>query len=119
MILDPIDRMATNWGGLVFEQIERLSTWDPPTWGGIYAIIFKKDSVNKPDSDTILYFGETNNFATRGINDSHHKYNCWKSHAHQTELYISVARVFTDGLRKNAEQQLITQYKPVCNEEFI
>lgn len=110
--------MAINWGSLKFEPIEQLSTWDPPTFGGIYAIMFKEDPVNKSNTYTVLYFGETNNFATRGINDTHHKYSCWKYHASQKELYVSVASVFTDGLRKKAEKQLITQYKPVCNEEF-
>lgn len=110
--------MAINWGGLKFEPIERLSTWNPLSFGGIYAIMFKEDPVNKPDIYTVLYFGETNNFATRGIDDTHHKYNCWKHHAYQRELYVSVASVFTDGMRKKAEQQLISRYKPVCNEQF-
>lgn len=110
--------MAINWGNLKFEPIEQLSTWDPPTFGGIYAITFKKDPVNKPEEHTVLYFGETNNFAKRGINDTHHKYICWKSHAKQSELYVSVASVFTDSMRKNGEEQLISKYKPVCNEEF-
>ena len=111
--------MAINWGHFKFEPIELLSTWEPPSvGGGIYAIMFKKDHVNKPDTYAVLYFGETSKFSTRGIDDTHHKYNCWKFHAYQTELYVSVAYFFTEGQRKQAEKLLITKYKPECNEEY-
>jgi len=40
--------MSINWGGYDFESIKLLESWDPPSYSGIYAIMFQKDLVAKP-----------------------------------------------------------------------
>ena len=54
--------MSINWNDYDFEPIEPLDTWNPPSYGGIYAITYIRDPVNNPKTHTILYFGETGNF---------------------------------------------------------
>lgn len=109
--------MAVNWGDYEFDSIKSLNNWDPPTYGGIYAITFIKDPENKPNTHTILYFGETENFAERGISKTHHKYTCWKHHAYQKSLYVSIHRVYSDDVRKSREEKLISHYNPDCNKD--
>ena len=108
--------MAVDWGGYKFESIELLNEWDPPSYGGIYAITFKKDAINKPNTHTILYFGETSNFSTRGINSSHHKYKCWRYNGYHEKLYVSVHQVYSEKVRKNREEELIEKFSPDCND---
>ena len=108
--------MSINYGGYEFESIKLLDSWNPPSYGGIYAISFKKDPVNKPDTYSILYFGETEDFSERGIDSSHHKYKCWKYHGYQKNLYVSIHQVYSEDVRKNREQKLIASYNPKCND---
>ena len=109
--------MSINWGEYEFSPIEQLDQWSAPSYGGIYAITFKKDPVQKPQRHTILYFGKAKNFSERGIGVNHHKYKCWKYHAYQKDLYISVHRVDREAVRSVRELQLITDREPVCNKD--
>ena len=111
--------MSINWGGYVFESIKKLSTWNPPTKSGIYGIMFKKNPISQPYTYNILYFGEANDFSTRGIGTKHHKYSCWKYHAYQKELYVNVFVTHTEPYRKNVEKELIQKYKPDCNDIYV
>ena len=110
--------MSINWNDYDFEPIESLDTWDPPSYGGIYAITYKKDPVNKSNIHTILYFGETEDFSERGIGPTHHKYDCWKRHSNQTDLYVSVHRDDDENSRKAKEKKLIESRNPPCNSEY-
>lgn len=110
--------MAINWGDLSFEEIEPLSSWSPPRYGGIYAITYRPDYQNKPDTHKVVYFGETDAFNGRGIDDTHHKYPCWKQKTDNNRLYVSIHRDDNDASRKSKEKRLIERYTPSCNDEY-
>jgi hypothetical protein len=110
--------MAINWGNLGFEEIVPLDAWNPPKYGGIYAITFRPDYKNKPSTYRVIYFGETDKFDGRGISDSHHKFSCWKEKANENRLYVSIHRDDNDINRKNKEKKLIVEYTPSCNDEY-
>ena len=110
--------MSINWGEYAFEEIVPLDIWDPPLYGGIYAITYKKDPTNKPKVHTLLYIGETGNFSERGIGPDHHKYDCWKRHSNRTNLYVSIHIDMIEESRQAKEKDLITRLKPSCNDEY-
>ena len=110
--------LAINWGEFDFEAIQPLGTWNPPEYGGIYAITFRPDYKNKPDTHKVIYFGETDKFVGRGIDNSHHKSKCWKEKSNGNRLYISIHRDDNDSSRKKKEEQLIKKYTPSCNDEY-
>ena len=110
--------MAINYGDLSFGKIEPLSSWDPPSHGGIYAITYRPDYQNKPDTYRIIYFGQTDKFQGRGIDETHHSYKCWKEKAGKNRLYVSIHQDDNDASRKSKEKKLIEQYTPSCNKEF-
>lgn len=108
--------MSIDYDGYSFSAIESLNTWNPPSFGGIYAITYKKDPTNKPNVHTPLYFGETDDFIGRRIDSNHHKYECWKNNANQGELYVSIHREDNDDKRKDKERKLIDGNSPICND---
>jgi hypothetical protein len=110
--------MAINWGDLEFGDIQPLDNWNPPQYGGVYAITFRPDYKNKPQTHRVIYFGETDQFDGRGIGNSHHKFNCWEKTSEGNRLYVSIHRNDNDASRKSQEKQLIEKYTPSCNDEY-
>lgn len=108
--------MVIKWDEYSFTPPILLDDWDEPKEGGVYAITFRKCPQTKPNTHTILYFGETGDFSTRGIDDSHHKFRCWKSNSTQNVLYVSTHSVYAETKRKNIEDKLIAKYNPPCND---
>ena len=109
--------MSINWNDYDFEPIEPLDTWNPPPYGGIYAITYIRDPVNNPKTHTILYFGETGNFSKR-FDGSHEKHDCWKRNSDGKDLYVSIHRDDSEDSRKAKEKKLIESRKPPCNSEY-
>lgn len=110
--------MTIKWGNVTFEGPYQITTWDPPYKAAIYAIMIKPDSINKSDTYRIVYFGESGNLSERGFYKSHHAYGCWTKNAgHDSNLYIGVYMMpnSTQEDRTKIEQQLISEYTPVCN----
>lgn len=110
--------MSINWGELEFEAIQTLDTWNPPKYGGIYAITFRPNYKSKSDTHRVIYFGETDKFEGRGIDDSHHKSKCWKEKSDGNKLHVSVHRDDQNKSRKDKEKKLIKKYTPSCNDEY-
>lgn len=110
--------MAINWGDLDFEEITPLDSWEAPKYGGIYAITFRPDYKNKPNTYRVIYFGETDKFEGRGIGNSHHKFKCWEDSSNGNRLYISIHRDDNDDSRQSKEKKLIERYTPACNDEY-
>jgi hypothetical protein len=110
--------MTISFGGHQFTEPMSLSTWQAPWLSGIYAIL-RFDLSASPSPYTALYFGETDNFATRGIGKSHDKYDCWALEAGaEADLYISIfAMPSSHAIQRRAiEQQLIAIYRTPCND---
>lgn len=99
-----------------FTSPELLSSWDPPTYGGVYAIQFRPDYENKPKSYRCVYFGITNNFNDRSIGENHHAYECWKKQADGNVLHISIHKESNESERKDKEDELKNEYNPKCNK---
>jgi len=102
-------------GGYEFGSPQFLDTWEPPSYGGIYAIILEQDPRDNPQMYTILYIGQTENFSERGINSMHPKYNCWKFNSNFKQLCVCIRKVSSENERKEIEKSLIAEYAPVCN----
>lgn len=105
--------MPITWGNYTFSTPVRLTTWIPQSVPGVYAI-----SVRRNDSFSPIYFGETEDLAARGINNTHHAYDCWLSETgSEQDIYVSVHPMAnsTESDRRRVEDSLITQYNPVCN----
>jgi hypothetical protein len=110
--------MSINFGGYQFTYPVRLSTWQAPWLSGLYAIL-RFDLSARPLPYKPIYFGETDNFATRGIGKSHDKYDCWALEAGaEADLYISIfAMPSSHAIQRRAiEQQLIATYQTPCND---
>lgn len=103
-----------NWGGILFTTPIVLSSWIPTDQSGIYAISIRRNNDFIP-----IYFGETDNYAGRGINESHHAYDCWIREAGSIDnIYISFYYMHnsTENQRREIEQRLIQQFNTVCND---
>jgi hypothetical protein len=110
--------MSIIFGGHFFTDPEPLSTWYAPESMGLYAIL-ARDASSQPAPYKPLYFGETENFAARGIGGAHEKYLSWLIQAGgRSILYVSISimPMSTAIQRRAAEQALITAYRPPCNE---
>lgn len=119
-----------------------LDRWDPPDYGGIYAV---SCSVVDTSIHCLIYIGMTESFSKRGI-ASHEKRWCWNSvgefvrdnlgggggagpgpggadlritrAADGVPLYVSTMRVESEGQRRALEAELVDRYKPPCNGEL-
>ena len=109
--------MSVNWGDYKFTEYEYLSKYNMPHHGGVYVIMFRPDYKNKPLNFRAVYFGMANNFSTRGINENHHAYNCWKEYANGNILYVSTHKESNESSRESKERILIKKYNPYCNNK--
>jgi len=109
--------MGINFSGYFFTDPVPISIWQAPESSGLY-VISVSDLSSQPLPYRPLYFGETENFATRGIGRSHEKYCCWIREASmEANLYISLFFMPSSraARRRAIEQQLIQAYRPSCN----
>jgi len=110
--------MSIKCGDVEFEGPYKITDWDPPFRAGIYSIMYKKNPKTKPNTYSILYFGESGNLDDRGFFQSHHKYNCWIEYAGTEEnLFIGIHLMpnSTEEKRRRIESDLINEYRPACN----
>jgi len=111
--------MTIKWGDVEFEKPYSITDWEPPYRAAVYAIMMKRKPQEEPHKYTIVYFGESSNLSERGFYRSHHKYDCWVREAgSEDNLYIGIHRMpdSTDEQRREVESDLISQYKPACND---
>lgn len=112
--------MSITWGDYEFDGPSRLDSWIAPRRAGVYAIMYKKDSANKPRTYTIIYFGESENLSERGFPWDHHRAKCWIDKAgSKSNVYIGVHYMpgSTQAQRSAVEQALIAKYSPACNKQ--
>lgn len=110
--------MTITWGGIEFTGPHILSKCPTSNDSGLYSIMKKPDPISKPDTYTIIYFGESEDFSQR-ITSSHHKYDCWKKQAgSENGIYygLNILPSSTEEKRREIESQLIEKYHPTCND---
>lgn len=81
---------------------------------GIYSI-WAKNYDNQ--TFTMIYVGETGDFEQR-LDESHHKYKAWLENARNglfVSIYLMPTAQYSKEMRLATEQNLINQYKPICN----
>jgi len=108
--------MAVPWGDLPFTDLAIFDENVSSTESGVYAIMTKPDPQNKPNTYTVLYFGEAEDFSQR-LDSQHEKIPCWQQNQKSGlyyELYIMSGSSQTQ--RQVIESQLISKYNPVCNQ---
>lgn len=109
--------MSISWGNYEFTDPEYLSEYNMPNYGGVYAIMFRPKHLSKPTTYRVLYFGITKNFSTRGIDESHHDYNCWIKNTRKNVLYVSIHKETSESMREQKEQIMIKKHNPTCNDK--
>jgi hypothetical protein len=112
--------MGIDIGGAEFEGPFQMEVWNPPRKAAVYAIMTKQDDpTDKPASYLPIYIGQSENLDERGFIRSHHKFGCWMREAGSTvNIFIAVYPMpnSTEADRQRIESQLISKYKPVCND---
>ena len=109
--------MTITWGKakkVKFDGVCPIKEWEPPFRAAIYAVMMpgKKEGYVK-----LIYVGESENLSERGFK-SHHARSCWVEHAGgESNLFIGVHLMPNSSQeeRRGIEQQLISDYNPVCN----
>lgn len=113
--------MTIVWGKtqkIEFDGPYSIQEWEPSEKGGIYCIM-KRGS--KERSYIILYFGESENLAKRILDKLHQAYPCWlKEAGSENNLFLGVYLMPNSSKeeREKIENDLIEDYKPVCNEDL-
>lgn len=84
-----------------------------PKSSGVYAIF----NMTQPFEYDLLYIGESGNFEER-VNDYHHKFECWKSHVTQANIYYGLYEMPNSTIEQRliVEANLINQFQPTCND---
>ena len=112
--------MSINYSNYEFTDPISANNWYPLPQAGIYAVQIYSVYV-KPRIYRVIYFGQTHDFAERGIIDSHHKLDCFLRNAGTIDgIYISTYAMpnSTEYQRKTIESQLIREWKPECNDQI-
>ena len=82
--------------------------------------IWTYDSSSEKNPYPLLYVGQSGNLEER-LDKSHHKYQCWVSHAISNTLlagyWLTPSEQYSADKRKQLESDLIAAYKPVCNDK--
>lgn len=108
--------MTITWGKIRFDGPYKINNWDPPFRAAIYVIMIPGD---KEGYYKLIYIGESGNLSERGFYKNHHAYNCWIKYADsESNLFIGIYPLpsSTQSERTKIEQQLISEYNPICNE---
>ena len=108
---------------IIFDEHEfskpiRIAKWEPPKAAGLY-VILKVDLSRSPMPFKSIYFGQTGNFAERGLLKSHENYKYWiKEAGSEDGIFIAIYIMLgsTEKERKTMEAELIDKYQPVCND---
>jgi len=110
--------MTIKWGGIQFTGPHNLDSCAMPNESGLYSIMIKPDPDNKPNTYTVVYFGESENFQDR-LTSSHHKYDCWKKQVgSDNAIYFGlyVMSNSSEETRRELEAQLIQKIRTTCND---
>jgi len=100
-----------------FSKPTRIAKWEPPKVAGLY-VILKVDLSRSPMPFKSIYFGQTMNFAERGLLKSHENYKHWiKEAGSEDGIFIAIYLMLgsTEEERKIMVAELIAKYRPACN----
>jgi len=112
--------MNINFDEHEFSEPMRIAKWVPPKSAGLY-VILKVDLSRTPMPFKSIYFGQTRNFAERGLLKSHENYEHWIKEAGSEEgIFIAIYLMLgsTEEERKIMVAELIAKYQPVCNKKY-
>ncbi|SRR5579885_41067 len=113
--------MSISWGKtnrIKFAGAFKLEGWAPPNIQAVYAITYKRDPDNRPNSHTVLYFGHGSDLAEQGLPWNHEDSSLWIDFAGgRAELYVFVHPMpaATQLERWRLHEQLVCEYSPACN----
>src|SRR5260370_5354286 len=108
--------MGIKYSSYLFSEPQLLTTWCPPPWAAIYAILVPCVDW-RPRPFRVLYFGQTTDLSER-FRWSHHAYWSWVCEAGPwAGLYVAVYPMFdsSEEQRRLIEGLLIDWYRPTCN----
>ena len=101
------------WSGR-YEYTEANVKKYAPTSGGVYRLIYKKDS----ESRYVFYVGQSENLERRLLEHlaSSEQDTCIKRHLKNYSCYFRYLRVTLRSERDKIEEQQISKYSPKCND---
>ncbi|HXQ91802.1 MAG TPA: GIY-YIG nuclease family protein [Nitrososphaerales archaeon] len=111
--------MTIIWDDVEFNGPYQLQSWTKTNMAGVYTILTTKDAEKNPPGFSILYVGQTGNFAERGFPYEHERYRCWlrNSDSDEDKLFIAMHDERYESERIRLESKIIERYKPVCNRK--
>lgn len=95
-----------------------LREWSPSGGAAVYAITYKQDSVNKPKSHTVVYFGESADITKNSADISQDLVSWWNENGRlNSELFVFTHEMpsSTRYERLSLQKQLATEYEPLAN----
>lgn len=113
--MKPVEILWFNYIPFVWQG--PLWSWQPPKASGLYCIL-APDRGWTPYALRPIYFGETANFANRGVTDgSHDSTDRWQAEARWQDLCVAVHYTADapEQHRFGLESRLINSYRPACN----
>jgi hypothetical protein len=105
-------------GGYAFAGPRLLGAWSPPAGPGVYAILYRPD----PESQryAVAYVGHADDLAAEGFPFHHRRAACWTARAgSKWKVHVAFLEVpgGTRGHREAIAAELMSRYRPSCNEE--
>lgn len=110
--------MNIKFGRYKFTSPKKFEDFKVPKIAAIYAILIA-DFAYKPPFK-VIYFGQSKDLSDRGFFKSHDNYDDWiKESGTEETLLISIHPMqrSSEEDRKIVENELISAFKPVCNEK--
>jgi hypothetical protein len=109
---------------IILDDIEfngpyQMKSWTKTNMAGVYVIMTTKVPEDNPPVFSIIYVGQTGNFAERGFPSEHERYQCWLRNSNNDEdkLFIAMHDARYESERVRLESKIIERYKPVCNRK--
>ncbi len=105
-------------GGYAFSGPRLLGGWSPPARPGVYAILYRPDL--EAQRYAVAYVGHADDLSAEGLPFRHRRAACWTARAgSKWKVHVAFLEVpgGTRGHREAIAAELMSQYRPSCNEE--
>lgn len=106
--------------GYPFEGPRLLAGWTAPPVAAVYAVLYRPDPDSKPGQYAPIYVGHADDLSAARFPFQHPSSACWIRRAgSKWKLHVCFYEV-PGGTRSHREQitrELISIYRPGCNEE--
>lgn len=106
--------------GYPFEGPRLLGGWTPPPRPAVYAILYQPDPEARPSQHAPLYVGHADDLSALRLPFGHPRSACWIRRAgSRWKLYVCWYEVSggTGSHREQITHELISIYRPGCNEQ--